>query len=192
VRKSRTEISDLDYLLVGIKIRTDDLSPQLDMHVVSPVALPERVREGDDFVHWSLRLGCVVFDSGVVSVSRDMVASDQLWPDVGRKKVQVRKSLGIAAAVVASGDHDAALEQVRTALTLEARWRLLADGCFPLSRAELPGQLMEASYLDLADGLAATVFRTPSLPALERYVQAAYRLLDAPPAVAEDARVGAA
>jgi hypothetical protein len=133
----------------------------------------------------------VIFDSGVASVNRDMIASDQLWPDVARKKVQARKSLDLAAAVVASGDQDAALEQVRTALTLEARWRLLADGCFPLSRAELSGQLKEAGYLDLAEGLAATIVGAPSLHALERYLQAACRVLDARLTVADDARIGA-
>ena len=52
--------------------------------------------------------------------------------------------------MVESGDSDAAVEQVRTALTLTARWRLLEDETFPLSRAELPAQLKKHGYMTLA------------------------------------------
>jgi hypothetical protein len=134
-RGTRTAISDLDYHLIGDPIATDDLSGELDLHVVSPTLLNTRLREGDDFTHWSLRFGRVVFDEGIVRDSVRLIDEQHLWPDPARKEQQARKSLGIARAMVASGDHDAAVEQVRTALTLTARWRLLADQLFPLSRA---------------------------------------------------------
>jgi hypothetical protein len=184
-RRTRTAISDLDYHLVGEPIATDDLSGELDLHVVSPALLNTRLREGDDFTHWSLRFGCVVFDEGIVSESVRFMAEQRLWPDPARKERQVRKSLGIARAMVASGDHDAAVEQVRTALSLAARWRLLADGQFPLARAELPAQLEARGYARLAIDLDATIHEAPPLHQLGLYVEAAYDLLDPPPASVE-------
>jgi hypothetical protein len=123
----------------------------------------------------------VVFDAGIVKRSVQLIAEQQLWPDPVRKEQQARKSVDIARAMVASGDHDAAVEQVRTALTLTARWRLLADQRFPLARAELPAQLEELGYMTLATDLAATIRGAPALPQLARSVKAAYRLLGTVP-----------
>jgi hypothetical protein len=100
-----------------------------------------------------------------------------LWPDPTRKEQQARKSMGIARAMVESGDHDAAVEQVRTALSLTARWRLLEDGRFPLARAELPAQLEELRHTRLAIDLDATIHDPPSLHQLGLSVKAAYDLL---------------
>jgi hypothetical protein len=179
-RGTRTAISDFDYHLVGPSIKTDDLSDELDLHVVTADLLNTRLREGDDFTHWSLRFGRVVFDQGIVRDSVRQITEQRLWPDPARKEKQARKSLKIASAMVESGDCEAAVEQVRTALTLAARWRLLEDWVFPLSRAELPGQLREVGYMKLAKGLAATIGETPSLEELAAHVEAARRLLEAP------------
>ena len=73
------------------------------------------------------------------------------------------------------------MEQVRTALTLAARWRLLADRRFPLSRAELPIQLEELGYITLATGLGSTIHDAPGLDELALYVESAHDLLDALP-----------
>lgn len=179
---TRTAISDFDYHLVGLPIKIDDLSDELDLHVVTADLLNTRVREGDDFTHWSLRFGRVVFDGGILRESVRLIAEQQLWPDPARKEKQARKSLKIACAMVASGDHDAAVEQVRTALTLTARWRLLEDRRFPLSRAELPDQLTEAGYIKLAEGLSATIIGGPSLEELAAHVEAAERFIEGPSA----------
>lgn len=120
-----------------------------------------RLREGDDFTQWSLRFGCVVFDDGIIRESKRLVAEQRLWPDPARKEQQDRKSLGIARAMVESGDHDAAVEQVRTALSLIARWRLLKERQFPLARAELPAQLEELGHARLAIDLDATIHDAP-------------------------------
>jgi hypothetical protein len=61
-RGTRTVISDFDYHLGGSPIEIDDLSDELDLHVVTADLLDARLREGDDFSHWSLRFGRVVFD----------------------------------------------------------------------------------------------------------------------------------
>ena len=180
-RGTRTAVSDLDYHLIGEPIVTDDLPGELDLHVVSAALLQTRLHEGDDFTQWSLRFGCVVFDEGIVRETVRLIDEQSLWPDPARKKQQARKSLDIARAIVASGDHDAAVEQVRTALTLTARWRLLADRRFPLSRAELPSQLEGLGYMTLATALATTIHGAPGLDELALCVETAHGLLDAPP-----------
>ncbi len=178
-RRRRTAISDLDYHLIGERIELDDLPDEVDMHVVSREQLQQRLADGDDFTQWSLRFGLVVFDDGTARGCIRQIAEGRLWPDVARKRQQARRSLQTAEAMVASQDHDAALEQVRTALTLVARWRLLAAGRFPLSRAEIPNQLVRLGDPTLAEGLATTIHGTPSLARLARVVANGFELLDA-------------
>ncbi|MGH2976252.1 MAG: hypothetical protein ACRDLL_15525 [Solirubrobacterales bacterium] len=60
-----------------------------------------------------------------------------------------------------SGDRAAALEQVRGALSLTARWWLLAHHVFPLARAELPAQLIQTDQPALARALEATIHDRP-------------------------------
>ncbi len=176
-RGTRTPSSDLDYHLIGTQLAIDRLPDELDLHVVAPAQLRMRLLEGDDFTHWSLRFGCVVFDQGIIRESTALIAERQLWPDPLRKWQQAQKSLNIARAMVASGDHEAAVEQVRTALTLAARWRLLADRRFPLSRPEIPAQLETLGYETLAANLRATIIDAPPLPRLALSVEDAIALL---------------
>lgn len=176
-RGTRTAISDLDYHLVGQPIATDDLPEELDLHVVSAEKLSQRLREGDDFTQWSLRFGLIVFDRGVIRQAVKAITEQQLWPDPARKRQQAEKSLRIARAMVESGDQDAAVEQVRTALTLTARWHLLEHGQFPLSRGELPTQLQELGVADLATSLADTIHGAPALAQLAGSVHSATELL---------------
>jgi hypothetical protein len=177
-RGTRTAISDLDYHLVGESIATDDLPEELDLHVVSAETLRERLQQGDDFTQWSLRFGLVVFDCGVIRDAVRAIAEQRLWPDPARKRAQAEKSLRIARAMVESGDQDAAIEQVRTALTLAARWLLLESREFPLSRRELPAQLERLEATDLAAALTGTILGVPTLNELARSVELAVAFLD--------------
>jgi hypothetical protein len=179
-RSSRTPISDLDYHVIGPRFTTHDLPEELDLRIVTPTRFRELLDAGDDFTHWSLRFGRVIFDDGTVAAGVDRLERERLWPDVVRKRSQAERSLRTARAMVDSGDHDAAVEQVRTALTLTARWRLLAAGQFPLSRSELPGQLHEEGLSALAGALSAAIHGVPSLEHLRADVIAARRVLDEP------------
>jgi hypothetical protein len=169
-RGRRTDISDLDYHLVGTAVDTDDLSRELDLHVLTPDKLQQRRLAGDDFVQWSLRFGCIVFDAGVLRDALQLISERRLWPDVDRKMQRARKSLDIAGRFVETGDEDGALVQVRTALSLAARARLLSAGVFPLSRAELPAQLELLGLRDVAKALTATIYDVPTLGALRQGV----------------------
>lgn len=186
-RGRRTEISDLDYHLVGRGFTTRDLSAELDLHVLSPEELRAKVLDGDDFVHWSIRFGLVLFDNGTLLSAARMIAERSLWPGVERKARHAGRSLDLAGRVVATGDADGALVQVRTALSLAARAHLLAIGRFPLSRAELPGQLLAAGRPDAAAALEDCVHHEPSLEALARAVANGYALLESAPALGSEA-----
>jgi hypothetical protein len=170
-RGCRTAISDLDYHLIGRPIDKVGLSRELDLHVLTPDELKSQVAAGDDFVHWSLRFGLVVFDHGPVREAVEQVTERRLWPDAERKRAAAAKSLDLARRFVATGDRDAAVVQVRTALSLAARAYLLRRRIFPLSRAELPGQLGEVGRADAGAALARCIRESPSLRELDDAVQ---------------------
>ncbi len=188
-RGSRTEISDLDYHLVGEKIATRDLSAELDLHVLSADELTAEILDGDDFVQWSVRFGRVLFDDGTVLAAARLIAERRPWPDVGRKAEHAAKSLNLARRVIETGDSDGALIQVRTGLSLAARAHLLSVGEFPLSRAELPAQLAAAGHPEAASALDACILGEPTLATLATAVTAGYALLNgsrtAPPAATQ-------
>lgn len=162
-RGHRTEISDLDYHLVGDKIATRDLSSELDLHILSTEELRTEILDGDDFIQWSLRFGRIVFDDGTLLEAIRLMAERQPWPDIERKRDHAAKSLELARRVVESGDQDGALVQVRTGLSLAARAYLLWKGEFPMSRAELPEQLLAAGETGAAHALQACIQGDPSL-----------------------------
>jgi hypothetical protein len=177
VRAHRTEISDLDYHLVGSKIQTKDLSRQLDLHVLSREKLKSEVLAGDDFIQWSLRFGCVVFDDGTARRALQLIAEQRPWPDIHRKRGHAAKSLELADRFVGTGDEDGAVPQVRAAISLASRARLLSEGVFPLSRAELPGQLEAVGCRQAAHALTETIHATPSLADLAAAVRLGYDLI---------------
>jgi hypothetical protein len=177
-RGRRTEISDLDYHLIGDTIPTRDLSTELDLHVVSPEKLRAEILEGDDFVQWSIRFGLLLFDDGTVLDAARLLVDERPWPDFERKAEHATKSLDLARRVVETGDSDGGLIQVRTALSLTARAYLLSIGQFPFSRAELPNQLAAAGRPEAAAALEACIYGEPSLEALAKDVSDGYALLD--------------
>ncbi|MEA2222133.1 MAG: hypothetical protein QOH83_509 [Solirubrobacteraceae bacterium] len=177
-RGRRTEISDLDYHLVGNKIATRDLSFELDLHVLSREEIRTKILDGDDFIQWSLRFGRIVFDDGTLLEAVRLMAEHRPWPDTERKRDHAAKSLALARRVVESGDHDGALVQVRTGLSLAARAYLLSKGEFPMSRAELPGQLRATGETGAAQALQACIQGEPPLEVLDDAVCAGANLLE--------------
>lgn len=65
-RGRRSEISDLDYYVIGPRLPHDDLIEDVDVFAIDEVGLWRKLSEGDDFVQWTLRYGCVIFDSGIL------------------------------------------------------------------------------------------------------------------------------
>lgn len=163
-RGRRTAVSDLDYHVIGIpSLQVADLPEDIDLYADELNRFWAKLRDGDDFAHWSVWYGCVLFDSGVMREAARYVAERDLWPDPERKLRQARGALDFAEKMVASGDYDAALEQVRGALSLTARWLLLSHDVFPLARDELPGQLEQLGHVDLARPLRRSIRGRPSV-----------------------------
>ena len=165
-RGRRTAESDLDLHIVGARPALDDVGVELDVYATTAEVLTQRLHAGDDYVQWTLRFGCVLFDRGVLRLAACETVAMGLWPSPERKLDQARRMLDLAALVVDSGDHDAAGEQTRSALTAVARWRLLRAGVFPLSRDELPGQLRGLDQSELASALNRCIHGQPSMQEL--------------------------
>jgi hypothetical protein len=162
-RGRRTRVSDVDYHVVGAtSVRVTDLPADIDLYADDVDRFWAKLRKGDDFAHWSVWYGCVLFDSGVIREAATYVAEQDAWPDPHRKLRQARNALDFAGQIAESGDYAAALEQTRGALSLVARWSLLSSDVFPLARDELPGQLEELGRTVLAANLRRSIRERPS------------------------------
>lgn len=161
-RGRRTRVSDLDYHLIGLSsLRIADLPQDVDLYADDVDRFWARLKQGDDFAHWSVWYGCVLFDSGVMQEAATFVAERDAWPDPERKLGQARHALEFAGQIVASGDYGAGLEQTRGALSLVARWVLLSNDTFPLARDEMPEQLSELGWRRLARDLRRSIRERP-------------------------------
>jgi hypothetical protein len=178
-RGRRTRVSDLDFHVIGAGPAVADLPEDIDLYTDTPASFEQKLATGDDFAHWSVWYGCVLFDSGVVRAGAATIARENLWPDPDRKLEQARAALRLAEKMVRSGDHDAALEQVRGSLSLVARWWLLRQEVFPLARDELSEQLSVLGQPKLAEDLRSSIHAQPSATALLSMVADARSLAEA-------------
>ena len=177
-RGRRTRVSDLDYHVVGAKPEIRDLPQDIDLYSDSPHEFAAKLQAGDDFVHWTVRYGCILFDDGTVQNAAELILERELWPDVDRKLGQARRTLAFAERLIDSGDYDAALEHTRGALSLTARWWLLRHHVLPLARDELSGQLRNLGCDELADGLHGSIHERPAQRLLRDSVAAARALTE--------------
>lgn len=163
-RGRRTRVSDLDYHVIGAtSLRVTDLPADIDLYADDVDRFWAKLRKGDDFAHWSVWYGCVLFDSGVIREAAAYVAEQGAWPDPDRKLRQARNALDFAEQIAESGDYGAALEQTRGALSLVARWELLSSDVFPLARDELAEQLEQLGQGRLAVDLRRSIRARPPL-----------------------------
>lgn len=92
-----------------------------------------KLDQGDDFVQWTLRYGCVLFDEGSFHQVMQYLASEDLWPFPALKFARLAEHVRLARRLIYMGDRDAAQDQVRATLTSVSRGlllsaRLLASG----------------------------------------------------------------
>ena len=178
-RGRRTRVSDLDYHVIGARPPVADLPEDIDLYTDTPASFEQKLTTGDDFAHWSVWYGCVLFDSGVVRAGAARVARERLWPDPVRKLEQARAALRLTEKMIESGDHGAALEQVRGSLSLVARWWLLRHEVFPLARDELSEQLSELGQMQLAENLRLSIHGRPAKAALRSMAEHAHAVVEA-------------
>lgn len=190
-RGRRTTVSDLDYHVIGPAPRIDDLADEVDLYSDSPNRFAAKLRAGDDFAHWSVWYGRVLFDDGIVHEAARHLATRDGWPDPIRKLRQAQRALPFAERLVDSGDHSAALEQVRGVLSLTARWMLLAHDIFPLARDELSDQARDLGCFDLAAALDRSIHVVPQLDELATGLRLCRHLTNLSPKRARRARLPA-
>jgi hypothetical protein len=163
-RGHRTAISDLDFHLVGPRPDLSGLPGEVDLVADSLQRFQRRLAEGDDFVQWTVRLGCVLHDpQGIFGAAYARILREGLWPDPHRKLERAEALASLAERVLTVEDRDAAQEHVRGALTSLARGLLLAEGVFPRARDELATQLHEAGRGESAEWLRRSIHETLDL-----------------------------
>lgn len=166
-RAKRTEISDLDYHVIGHRPSHEDLPDDVDVYATDEVGMWRKLNEGDDFVQWTLRYGCVLFDTGVFRAAMQRVATAKLWPTSTNKLARLPGHIKLARRLIAMEDRDAAQDQVRATLTSLGRALLLREKVFPRARAELPSQLASTGASELGSFLFESIHGELSLETLE-------------------------
>jgi Uncharacterized protein conserved in bacteria (DUF2188) len=163
-RGQRTPVSDLDYHVVGLRPDVHDLRDDVDIFATDAERFWSKLRSGDDFVQWTLRHGCILFDrTGIFRDAIRVIFTERLWPDASGKVQRLPTHRRHAQRLIALGDSDAAQEEMRAALTSAARAVLLEGGVFPLARRELPDQLHSVGCAELANALEQVIHREVSL-----------------------------
>jgi hypothetical protein len=170
-RKRRTAISDLDYHVIGKRPDVSDLPGDVDVVATDATRFRSRLIEGDDFVQWTLRCGCILYDAGPMRDSVRLIVETDLWPSGQRKLDGLAVHRAEVERLIQMGDQSAAHEQLRAMLTTAARGLLLQARVFPLARKELPVQLERAEYVPLARTLRRTIDRKPRLDEIEAGLQ---------------------
>lgn len=158
VRGHRTAISDLDFHLVGPRPDLNGLPGEVDLVADTFERFHRRLAEGDDFVQWTVRFGCVLHDrDGIFRGAYLRILREGLWPDPRRKFDRTDALASLAERVLSIEDRDAAQEHIRAALTSLARGVLLAEGVFPLARDELALQLNDAGRCEVGEWLHRSI-----------------------------------
>jgi hypothetical protein len=174
-RSRRTAISDLDYHVIGRRPDVSDLPGDVDVVASGAARFRNRLLDGDDFIQWTLRYGCILHDTGAMREGLRLIVERDLWPNAKRKLDSLDAHRAQLELLIEMGDQSAAHEQLRATLTTAARGLLLQARVFPLARGELPGQLERAGYAPLASVLRRAVYDQPLLAE----VKAGLQVLDA-------------
>lgn len=162
-RARRTRISDLDYHVIGERPPHNDLPDDVDVYATDEVGMWRRLNDGDDFIQWTLRFGCVLLDQGPFRGAMQRMARSKLWPSPDQKFARLPGHIEMARHLIDMGDRDAAQDQVRATLTSLARAVLLRAGAFPRARSELPGQLNGIGLQELSSKLLSSICDEPTL-----------------------------
>lgn len=175
-RGHRTAISDLDFHLVGPRPDLSGLSGEVDLVADTLERFDRRLAEGDDFVQWTVRFGCVLHDrDGIFREAYLRILHERLWPDPRRKFDRTDALASLAERVLSIEDRDAAQEHIRAALTSLARGVLLAEGVFPLARDELALQLSDVGYCGVGEWLRRSIHEVLDLSELRIALSAVRR-----------------
>lgn len=149
-REVAIDRSDIDLVIVSeAPLKRPTCLMRVHVQMFTRDEFMRRVRERDDFALWCVRLGVPLRDS---PAWRDIAASPdaQLWPAWQTKIAHAGRRLILASQLFRGGDRTAASEEALYAVAHVARAILLKAQVFPLSRPELPQQLEEQGYPNVA------------------------------------------
>ena len=150
--------SDVDLLVVTpTAIRRMSVPVTMHIHLDTRDGFIAGVLQGDDFRGWALRFGRVVHDPS--SWWPGVVADDRMypWPDWQAKLAHAEKRVRMGRMAIEDGDLGAAHEEYLMAISHVARAQLLREGVYPLSRPELPDQLIQSGYSSLGQLLGTFI-----------------------------------
>jgi hypothetical protein len=175
-RNRRTKVSDLDYHVIGGKPDVEGLPSDIDLYSDEPSVFLAKLFKGDDFAHWTLRYGCILFDTGILRQAAITAIEQDLWPDPERKLRQAERAIGFSQKVASTEDYGALLEVSRGAFSLTGRWWLLSHDVFPLARDELAQQLRETDQPGLALALEGSIHHRPPVATIRTWLAEANQL----------------
>jgi hypothetical protein len=167
-------------MIVGQRPDLGGIQEDVDVYAPSTKAFWERLLAGDDYIQWTLRFGCILHDDGILQAASRYIQENGLVPSAERKLIQAHRGLSLAWSVLESGDLEAAREQCRAALTTIARWFLIANREFPLSRDELSDQLLALGCFDLAAALHHLIHDEPASDELRTGLEVGGKLVNTP------------
>lgn len=146
------EPADVDLLMIRRGRWHDaDVPFDVDLRVFEESDVELRISEGDEVLGWALRFGVPLLDRDCFWSALVADWSGRLpLPSADAAEWRASRALRAAAGLREAGDTDAAEETQRAALTQRARAKLIRAGVFPLSRPELPDQLILLGEHELA------------------------------------------
>lgn len=142
-RNCSTDRSDIDVLLISKEtLVRPRCAFQMHVQAFTLAMFIRKLREGDDFVAWCVRLGVPLFHS---EIWEEIQSKDDahIWPDWKPKIQHAVRRLILAWDLFLVGDLSAASEELLYAASHTGRAILLKSKVFPLSRPEMVGQLSE-------------------------------------------------
>ena len=150
-RKTSTERSDIDVVFVSEqKLQRPRCAARVHAQLFVADELRRKLRDGDDFASWCVRLGLPIADPGIwATITTDPEAAE--WPNWKPKIMHAMRRLILASDLWKTGDLPAASEEALCAATHTARAILLRAAVFPLSRPEMVDQLTAAGHQPLAE-----------------------------------------
>jgi len=155
VREVRSS-GDVDLLCVfsGDEDRAPVPPMDIELRGFSAEAVDEQIASGDEVLGWSLRLGLPLFErDGYWARLKARWANRLPFPSATAAEERAARAFRVAEGLAADGDEEAARELRLSALTQQARARLIRCGVFPLSRRELPQQLASIGEWEIASEL---------------------------------------
>lgn len=169
--------SDIDMVILSAQdLRLPRRSGRMHVQFFSTEDFLYRLRIGDDFALWCVRLGLPITDPGIWSSITAAPEATQ-WPNWKRKLPHATRRLFLASQLLRAGDVTAATEEALYAATHTARAILLRTGVFPLSRPEIVEQLSAARYRPLVEVLRPLLRHVENPRLLHRTVRYLKRVL---------------